>query len=145
MRGKPFEPGNTLGKGRRRGSRNKRTKLVELMEDNGESMIKQCKVLAYKGDPTALRLCMERLLPPCRTPHNRFHLPPVKTVRDLQKALSAVLKQVAAGRMSAQEGESISRTLESQRRTIESVDFEKRLRALEQAGKRASGQGRKAS
>jgi hypothetical protein len=135
MRGKPFEAGNKFGKGRRRGSRNKRTAFAELMEDHGEAMIKQCQVLALKGDSTALRLCMERLMPPCRAHNNRFRLPPIRTVADLVKALPVVAQAVARGRLSAQEGESISRMMEGQRRTIESEEFEKRLRALEKGRK----------
>jgi hypothetical protein len=141
MRGKPFEGGNTFGQGRPRGSRNKRTVLMELMEDHGEALIKQCQVLALKGDPTALRLCMERLMPPCRASNNKFRMPPMKTMADLVKALPAVAQQVARGRLSAQEGEAISRIIENQRRTIESVEFEKRLQALENAPQK--GKGRK--
>jgi hypothetical protein len=143
MRGKPFEAGNKFGKGRRRGSRNKRTALVQLMEDHGEAMIKQCQVLAFKGHPTALRLCMERVIPPCRAPNNRFRLPPIRTVADLVKALPVVVQAVARGRLSAQEGESISRMLESHRRTIESEEFEKRLLALEKGRKSRPPKGGK--
>jgi hypothetical protein len=135
MRGKPFEVGNTFGKGRPRGSRNKRTVFVELMKDHGDAIIQQCKVLALKGDRTALRLCIERLIPPCRAANNRFRLPPMKTMADLAKALPAVAQEVARGRLSAEEGESISRMMESQGRIIESGDFEKRLQALEKARK----------
>jgi hypothetical protein len=131
VRGKPFEAGNKLGKGRTRGSRNKRTALVELMEDHGAAMIKQCQVLAMKGDSTALRLCMERLMPPCRAPNSRFRLPPMKTTADLVNALPVVAQEVARGRLSAQEGESIARIMETQRHTLEAEDFERRLRALE--------------
>jgi hypothetical protein len=101
MRGKPFEAGNKFGKGRIRGSRNKRTALVELMEDHGAALIKQCQVLALKGDSTALRLCIERLMPPCRAPNNRFRLPPMKTLADLAKAQPAVAQEVARGRLTA--------------------------------------------
>jgi hypothetical protein len=142
MRGKPFEAGNTLGKGRPLGSRNKRSVLVALMEDHGEAMIKQCQVLALKGDATALRLCIERLMPPCRASHHAFRLPPMKTMADLGKALPAVAREVARGRLGAQEGEALSRMIETQRRTIESEDFEKRLRAVEKARKRAPRQQR---
>lgn len=138
MRGKPFEAGNKFGKGRKPGSRNKRTVLVELMEDQGESMIKQCKVLAYNGDRTALRLCVERLISPCKAPNSRFRLPPMKTVADLVGALPAMAKEVARGRLSVPEGEAMSRMIESQRRTIETVEFDKRLRALEKARKSGS-------
>jgi hypothetical protein len=133
MRGKPFEAGNKFGKGRLRGSRNKRTVLVQLMEDRGEAMIKQCQVLALKGDPTALRLCMERLIPPCKVPNSRFRLLPIKTAAHLVKALPALAQEVARGRLSAQEGESIARLMECQQRAIEAVDYEKRIRWLEQS------------
>ncbi len=136
MRGKPFEAGNKFGKGRPHGSRNRRTVLVGLMEDHGEAMIKQCQVMAFKGDPTALRLCMERLMPPCKAPNSRFRLPPIKTAANLVKALSAVAQEVARGRLSAQEGESMSRLIESQRGAIEFKEFEKRIGALERARKK---------
>jgi hypothetical protein len=62
MRGRPFERGNKLGKGRPSGSRNQRTVFAEMMDRHGVAVIKQCLVRALqKGDPTAMRLCMERL------------------------------------------------------------------------------------
>lgn len=131
MRGRPFEPGNTMGQGRPRGSRNKRTMLTELMQDHGEAMIKQCQVLALQGDPTALRLCMERLLPPCKPSNNRFRMPQLKTMADIVKAFPVLARAVASGKLSAQEGEAISRIFEGHRRAIADEDFEKRLLALE--------------
>ena len=95
-------------------------------------MIKQCQVLAMKGDPTALRLCMERLMPPCKASSNRFRFPAVKTAADIGKALESVLQEVARGRLTAQEAQAIATVLESHRRTIESEEFAKRLEAVEQ-------------
>ena len=102
------------------------------METHGEAMIKKCQVEALNGDPTALRLCLERLLPPCKAPSNRFRLPAVQTVSDLATALPAVMRAVARGQLSAQEGEALARMMDSQRRSIEAENFEMRLRALEQ-------------
>ena len=135
--------GNKLGKGRPPGSRNKRTALMELMEEHGEAMVKKCQLLALNGDPTALRLCMERLVPPCRASNHQFRLPPMKTVAELMKALPVVAQEVARGRLSAQDGEVISRMIERQRQAIESEEFEKRLRALEKVRRSGSGAARK--
>ncbi len=132
MKGRPFGPGNKMGRGRPRGSRNKRTVFMELMQDHGEAMIKQCQVLALKGDPTALRLCMERLLLPCKPSNHPFRMPPLKTMSDIVKAFPILARVVASGKLSAQDGESLSRIFESHRRAIESEDFEKRMVALEQ-------------
>ena len=132
MRGRPFAPGNKMGKGRPPGSRNQRTVFSVMMDSHGEALIKQCQVLALKGDPTALRLCMERLLPPCKPSNNRFLLPTVKTASDVGLALQSVLQEVARGHLSAQEGEAIAAILENHRRAIDSEEFGKRLQALEQ-------------
>ena len=116
---------------------------MELMEDHSEAVIKQCQILALKGDSTALRLCMERLVPPCRAPRNQFRLPTMKTMADLGKALPAVAREVARGRLSAQDGEAFSKMIETQRRTIEAEGFERRLRAVEKAQKRRPRRPRK--
>jgi hypothetical protein len=132
MRGRPFEVGNKMGRGRRPGSRNKRTLFAEMMEGHGEAIIKQCQILAMKGDPTALKLCIERLVPPCKSAGSRFRLPPLLTLSDLVKALPRILQEVARGRLSAQEGEAIASMLDSHRRAIETEEFDARLKAVEQ-------------
>jgi hypothetical protein len=64
QRGRPFQPGNTFGSGRPRGSRNKKgLMLQELLLDNGEEIIQTLIDRAKKGDRAALALCMERLIP----------------------------------------------------------------------------------
>jgi hypothetical protein len=120
MRGRPFEAGNRIGRGRPPGSRNKKTALSEAMEIHGESIVKQCQLEAMKGKPTALRLCMERLLPPCKPSNHRFRLPVVKTAADLGPAWQSILRQVSRGKLSAQEGEAMASILEIRRRAIDS-------------------------
>jgi hypothetical protein len=113
--------------------------FAEMMDSHGEALIKQCQVMALKGDPTALRLCIERLLPPCKPSNNRFLLPAVKTASDVGSALQSVLQEVARGRLSGQEGEAIAGILETKRRAIETEEFGKRLQALEQQRQSADG------
>jgi hypothetical protein len=131
MRGRPFELGNKIGRGRPRGSRNRRTKFAEMLDDRGEAVIKQCLVMALEKDPTAMRLVMERLVPVCKVPNHRFRLPPVTDATGLVKAVDTVVQEVAGGHLSAQDGEAMARTIETQRHMIESGDFEQRLQAQE--------------
>src|ERR1700722_8465698 len=133
MPGRPFEPGNKLGKGRQTGSRNKKSIYQEALESHGIEIMETCKLQALKKEPTALRLCVERLVPVCKAPNSTFRLPPMRTAADLPMAISAVAQAVARGRLSASEGESVGRLIESHRRTLESETFEARIRALEQA------------
>jgi hypothetical protein len=63
-RGRPFHPGNTLGRGRPRGSPNKKSLVLqEMLLDQGEKIIQSAIDRAKKGDRTALALCVERLIP----------------------------------------------------------------------------------
>ena len=105
---------------------------MKALEGHGDAIIKQCMVLALKGDRAALRLCMERLVPPCEPSGHRFQLPAVNTVADLGTAFRAVLQDVARGRMTGREGEAIASVLDTRRRLAETEDFHSRLRAVEQ-------------
>jgi hypothetical protein len=130
-KGKPFEPGNTAGKGRPTGSRNKKTIFQEELEKDGAAIIQKIKMQALKADPTAMRLCMERLVPLAKGPNAAIPLPPVNTPAGLTEAISAITRALAEGELSAQEGESLARIVESQRRNIAVEEFEARLKTVE--------------
>jgi len=121
-----------MGRGRPRGSQNRKTAWLKELEGHGDAIIKQCMVLALKGDRTALRLCMERLLPPCEPSGQRFKLPAVTTVADVGTALRAVLQEMARGRITARDGEAVASVLETRRRLAETEELHARLRVLEQ-------------
>ena len=51
-------------KGRPRGSRNASTMAAEmLLQGEAEAITRKCVERAITGDPTALRLCLSRILP----------------------------------------------------------------------------------
>ena len=132
MRGKPFEPGNKFGKGRPPGSKNKKSKFREALEEHGEAIIQKAKVMALNGHFGALRTCIERLIPPARSEAVPFPMPKFKEAKDLKKVLPSALKQVSKGRLSAFEAEAIGRGVEAQLRIITQLDVIPRLEALEQ-------------
>ena len=68
VRGRPFEKGRSGNPGgRRRGSRNRTTLAAAvLLEGQSEALTRKAVELALAGDPVALRLCIERILPVCR-------------------------------------------------------------------------------
>jgi len=86
-RGRPFEKGRSgHPAGRRTGSRNKATIAAALLEGESEALTRKAVELALTGDPTALRLCIERILPPCRERTVKFALPPIETAADIADA-----------------------------------------------------------
>ena len=80
-----FQLGNP---GRPLGARNKATlAALALLEGEAEALTRRCVELALAGDTTALRLCLDRLLPKGRAV--RLHLP-LRTLADLDAATDAV-------------------------------------------------------
>jgi len=131
MRGRPVEPGNKQGRGRPRGTARKKTEFAEAFEEHGHSIIKQCQYMAMKGDPTALKLCVERIVPPCEPLRPKFNLPPIDTGADIAPAFRAVFKEVAKGKVTVRDAEGVTRMLESRRRQAEQDEYGPRLEALE--------------
>ena len=92
-RGRPFEPGMSGNpNGRPKGSRNKTTMAMEILFDGeAELLTRKAVEKALAGDPIALRLCLERILPPRRDRPIAFDLPDIATAADAVKASSAIL------------------------------------------------------
>ena len=84
-RGRPFKPGPPGNpKGRRPGCRNRATiAAAALLEGEAEALTRRAVELALAGDPTAMRLCLERILPPCRERAVKFALPSIESPADI--------------------------------------------------------------
>jgi hypothetical protein len=121
VRGRPFQPGNKYGHGRPRGSRNKATSLWQkTLDSHAENLAKKGVMMAYQGNTTALRLCMERTMPVRRQPRVRFKLPRIKTIDDVAAALETVISGVTQAKLTLDDGQAFTAMLESLRRVIES-------------------------
>ncbi len=130
-RGRPFRHGNTASRGRPPGSRNLATIAAQrLFEENAEPLARKCIELADEGDSMAMRLAMERILPPCKATLVHFEMPSVRSLADLPKAADAILQAVAQGQVSPADGESLTSMLDFLRRNLETVEIDQRLRAL---------------
>ena len=131
VRGRPFEKGrsgNPLG--RRYGCRNKKTiSAAALLEGESEALTRKAVEAALAGDPTAMRLCLERILPRDRAVE--FTLPPIKSAADIAQAMGAVTAALAGGVISPGEAQAIAKVFTTFVDTIETSDFDKRLQRLE--------------
>src|SRR5215468_12084488 len=90
VRGRPFLKGQSGNpRGRRFGARNKKTLAAAvLLEGESEALTRKAVELALEGDPTALRLCIERILSPCRERPVKFTLPPIENADDIAAAMN---------------------------------------------------------
>ena len=124
-----FGPGNS---GKPQGARHKATQAaLALLDGEAEALTRQAVTMALGGDATALRLCLERIVPPRKDLAVTFDLPRMETARDAAKAAGAVLGAVAHGDLTPTEGAHIMALVEGFRRTLETTELEARLAALE--------------
>jgi hypothetical protein len=108
--------------GRRPGSRNKATlAAAALLAGESEALTRTAVELALAGDPTAMRLCIERLLPPCRERTVKFTLPPIESVSDISAAMRAVTAALARGNITPGEAATIAGVVETFARAIETT------------------------
>src|SRR5271166_5678080 len=128
-RGRPFAKGNP---GRPNCSRHRATVLAERLFDGGaEALSRKAIELALAGDTVALRLCIERILPPRRERVVAFSLPPVRSAADIGVAMAAVVEAAATGTILPGEAAEFGKILETYMRALEVTQFEQRLRLLE--------------
>jgi hypothetical protein len=128
-RGRPFKPGNT---GRPKGARNRVTLVAEaLLDGEAAALTRKAIDLALAGDSTALRLCLDRVLPPRRERPIHFRMPFLESAPDAVGAMAAITAAVAAGEVTAGEAAGLTLLVEGFVKALEAEDFDQRLRALE--------------
>jgi uncharacterized protein DUF5681 len=119
-------------KGRPPGTRNRVTVLAEsLIGKQAQELTQKAIDLALSGDTVALRLCLERLVPPARERPCSYKLPKLETCADATAALGQIAADMASGKLLASEAESLSNIVTSFVKTIEMTELEARLTALE--------------
>jgi hypothetical protein len=82
-RGRPFTPGTSGNpSGRPKAARNRATVAAEaFLGGEAAALTRKAIDLALAGDVTALRLCLERLVPPRKDRLVAFDLPALDTLR----------------------------------------------------------------
>jgi hypothetical protein len=114
---RPGQSGNPAG--RPKGARNRSTIAAEsLLEGEAEALTRKAIALALAGDTTALRLCIERLVPPRKDRPITFELPPIASAADVANAVAAVLRAVAEGRVTPNEAMAVTGLIEALGRAI---------------------------
>lgn len=118
--------------GKPKGSRHKATQAVErILAGSGRELTKKALEMALSGDTTALRLCIERIAPVRRDNPVEFDLPRMTNAAEAAKAASAVINAVSKAEITPLEGAAVMSLIESFRKTLETTDIEKRIKALE--------------
>lgn len=127
---RPGQSGNPAGKPR--GTRHRATQLAQkLMEGGIEDVVTAVLNAAKSGDIQAAKVIIDKLLPPVRERAVTIDLPDVTAATGVADAQAAVLHALADGAITPGEATAISSVIEARRRSLETVELEQRVTALE--------------
>ncbi len=123
---------------RQKGTPNKATAEVRtLAQEYGPDALKELHRLSQEAGSEAARVSacnaiLERAYG--RTPTSvpiEIDIPKTETAEDVSKAVAAVIQTTADGKISPADAATVCGILETQRRSIELADLEKRIAAIE--------------
>ena len=133
---KPGQSGNPNG--RPKGSLNATTLAAQaLLDGEAEALTRKAIELAKGGDLAALRLCMDRLLPPRKDRPVSLDLPRIDGARDVPIAISALLAAVAAGELAPSDAGEVTKLLDAYARAVEISELAERVDNLEKLAVRS--------
>jgi hypothetical protein len=107
--------------------------LEALLDSEGEHLLRAAIERGRAGDVGALRMAIERIMPPLRDRLVTLPLEQIETVADLLKAIGVVIADVAKGKLTPTEGSTLVGMLSAMRSAFETCEMETRLRAIELA------------
>jgi len=102
----------------------------ELLDGEVEVLVRKCIAMALEGDPGALRLCLERILPPRRETTVQLDLPPIAD-GGAPGVIAAIIKAVGDGEVTPGEGQKLAGTVVHHLRATEVAELEQRIASLE--------------
>jgi Family of unknown function (DUF5681) len=121
----PFQKGQSGNPaGRPRGIVNRATALAQnLLSEHAEWIARKVIELAEEGDMTAIRVCMERLVPPIKHQPVAVELPPIEKPADSVEAVASIAAAVAAGDLTAAEAAELAKVVDVYVRALDSKGF----------------------
>jgi hypothetical protein len=119
--------------GKPKGTRHNATRLAEaLIDGRAKELVDKAVAMALAGDPTAMRIVLDRLCPPRRERSVSLDMPSIKSATDLIAAAAALTDATAAGDITTGEAASLSTLVGNVAKAIETVEIVARLTKLEE-------------
>ena len=122
------ESGNPAG--RPKGTADRRTELRALLQPHAEQLIAKAVSVALEGDTTALRICLDRLIPTMKASDASVELGALPG--SLSEQGEAVLRAAAGGDITPHQAATIMQAIAAQARIVEMSELEERIKRLEE-------------
>ena len=100
-----------------------------LLRGDAAALTRKAVERALAGDMTALRLCLERIVPQSRSRLLELELPRMERSDDLAGRIGSILQDVAAGRLLLEEAESFIGLLETHSSALYRLEHKEAMRA----------------
>jgi hypothetical protein len=133
-RGRPFQPGNTFGRGRPKGSRNKASQSAQsVIESHAVAIADKAvlRALAGKGDSPLLKALLSLLTRDSKQSRVQLGLLPTRTPEELDQTTQRLIELTAQGRLSPRDAMQMLKLIEARRGMIETRELVDRVAALE--------------
>jgi len=128
-----FQPGQSGNpRGKARGTLNKVTRAAQaLLDGEAEALTRKAVDMALEGDRAALKLCMDRIMPPRKDRPLEMALPSIEGAGDLLKFSAAILEAVGRGEITPSEGATLAGIVGNHAKALELHEIEQRLADIE--------------
>jgi hypothetical protein len=117
-RGRPFEGGNKFGRGRPKGSPNKKTQQAQKLFEDNSPAIMALAINKSREDPAMLRMLASRIVPRQKDLPVKIGRLPMNTLEDLDRASEVILKKATSGKISLREAQEIFQMIQDRRRVL---------------------------
>jgi hypothetical protein len=102
----------------------------QLLDRDADAVARKAVEMALDGNATALRLVIERTLPPKRAPTPQLDLGSTDDAAGISQAQGRLIAAVSSGELAIDDATKINQLLESRRATMETVDLANEIKAL---------------
>jgi hypothetical protein len=109
--------------------------LAKLADERAEQIAKAVMTAAENGNLQAAKLVYSRRWAAPRDRRMSFPIAPLKSAADLPKITADLVRLVSQGVFSPAEGQALAAMVGDHRRTLEAVELEAKIVAIEQANK----------
>jgi hypothetical protein len=119
-------------KGRPKGTSDKRTELRGLLQPRAHELVDKAVELALAGDTSALKLCIDRVIPAYKPKDESVPLPSMSEGANATDKSQAVIASMAKGEISPADVSAIIQAITGSLKVMEIEELEERLKALEE-------------
>ena len=133
-RGRPFPPGNKMGRGRPKGSPNKKTLLAQELFEQNSAALMALAINRSREDNQLLKMLVGRIVVRTQEAPMKIGRLSFNTLEDLERASVRTLQRATGGKISLSEAQRLLNMMEQHRRVTMTRNLERRTRALETDG-----------